>query len=112
MNPMELNAVRDKCLSQAEKLGWHDPEHPVPVPEMVALLHSECSEMLEAYRKHEPLSWTDEKGKPQGMASELADIIVRVGHYAGALGVDLEYEVKRKLTYNLTRGYRHGGLAA
>lgn len=106
---MELNEMRDLCTKQADELGWN--ESVIPVPEMVALLCSEAVEALEAHRNHEPLSWTDDKGKPQGIASEFADILIRVGHYAGRLGIDLDQEVKRKLKYNMTRGHRHGGKA-
>jgi len=107
---MTLQEMQERCYSNAEKLGWTEKE--VPIPEMIALIHSEASEALESYRNKEPLSWTEgaeEYGKPQGLASEFADILIRIGHYATILDINLEYEVDRKLTYNLTRGHRHGG---
>jgi NTP pyrophosphatase (non-canonical NTP hydrolase) len=108
---MTIQELQARCFDNAKKLGWDDK--PVPIPEMIALIHSEASEALEAYRNGEPLSWTEEgSGKPQGLASEFADILIRVGHYAEKLGIDLTAEVDRKLTYNLTRGYRHGGKLA
>lgn len=65
--------------------GWFDPEKPQRLfPEEVALIHSEISEAFEAYRDwgledmtEEP---TEEGGlpKPQGVASELADVVVRL----------------------------------
>jgi NTP pyrophosphatase (non-canonical NTP hydrolase) len=106
---MDINQLVDKCYSQAEALGW--TEKPVSVVEQIALIHSEASEALESFRNNEPLSWTDDKGKPQGIASEYADIVIRIGHYAKALGIDMEYEITRKLAYNMTRGHRHGGKA-
>ena len=106
---MTVREMQDRCFQQAQDLGW--TEKPISIPEMVALIHSEASEALEAYRNHEALTWTDEHDKPQGIASEFADIIIRLGHYASALDIDLEEEVLRKLDYNRTRGYRHGGKA-
>lgn len=112
---MTLNELVERCLEQAKKLGWAGIE-PVPIPEQIALIHSEASEALESWRNKEPQSWShpDKNGiaKPEGLASEYADIIIRIGHYCGALGIDLEYEVKRKLAYNMTRGFRHGGKLA
>ncbi len=46
--------------------------------------------------------------KPEGFASELADIIIRLGDMSGDLGIDLDYEINRKLAFNATRAYKHG----
>jgi NTP pyrophosphatase (non-canonical NTP hydrolase) len=104
---MTIQEMQDRCFENAKKLGWADK--PVPVPEMIALIHSEASEALESFRDHEPTSFTSSEGKPEGIGSEFADIIIRVAHYAELLKINLDYEIDRKLTYNLTRGYRHGG---
>ena len=47
------------------------------------------------------------KAKPKGFDIELADIVIRVGDLAGALGIDLDAAVQRKHAYNLTRPHRH-----
>jgi NTP pyrophosphatase (non-canonical NTP hydrolase) len=104
---MTITELVDICYKAACDKGWG--EKPVPVTEQVALIHSEASEALEAYRNHEPVSWIDKDGKPQGIASEYADILIRVGHYSKLLKIDLEAEVQRKLAYNATRPHRHGG---
>jgi NTP pyrophosphatase (non-canonical NTP hydrolase) len=103
-----IRELQDVCYEDAMRKGWVD--RVIPIPEMIALIHSEVSEALEAFRNHEPLSWTEEdSGKPQGLASEFADIIIRIGHYASYLNIDLTAELTRKMAYNRTRPYRHGG---
>ena len=49
--------------------------------------------------------------KPEGLPSELADILIRTFDLAGVLGINLGQAVVGKLLYNATRGERHGGRA-
>lgn len=97
--------------------GWYDGEDARRnIPEMLALLHSEISEALEDYRTQKvPLSTLglfDEKGKPIGFASEIADVAIRLGDLCGYLGINLTAAVVEKTTYNKTRPYRHGNKKA
>lgn len=46
--------------------------------------------------------------KPEGVPSELADIIIRTMDLAEEAGIDLEKAIETKLAYNNTRGFRHG----
>lgn len=119
--------------------GKLDPKDRSFVPEKLMLIVSEASEALESYRKGEPLSCyrcdvageeTIEivnrhpnepngvlttcpdhqvRAKPEGMASELADIVIRVGDLAERLGINLGQAVEEKHAYNLTRSHKHGG---
>lgn len=104
---MSISEFQARCYDNAVKLGW--TEKVVSIPEMIALIHSEASEALEEFRNHKPISYEGEGGKPEGIASEFADIMIRIGHYASILGIDLQAECYKKLDYNLTRKYRHGG---
>ena len=47
--------------------------------------------------------------KPEGIPSELADIVIRVFDAAVEYGIDIEEEIISKMAYNATRATRHGG---
>jgi NTP pyrophosphatase (non-canonical NTP hydrolase) len=50
--------------------------------------------------------------KPEGVPSELADVVIRALDAADAWGIDLGAVIEEKLAYNATRGHRHGGKTA
>lgn len=68
---------------------------------ILALIHSEVSEALEAVRHEDRPNFEE----------ELADVVIRVLDLAGGLGIDLDAAVAAKLARNRERGYRHGGKA-
>lgn len=107
--------------------------------EMIALMHSELSEALEASRDTatadptaiyyeyefngipeislEPTQLLPGHpatliGKPVGIASEFADVIIRVLDTCEALEIPITRALVEKHNYNLTRPYRHGGKLA
>jgi len=68
--------------------------------EVVALMHSELSEALEAHRK----SLMDDKlPHRSGIEVEFADCIIRILDTAAALGLDVAGAVIEKNRYNMTR---------
>ena len=78
------------------------------------LIVSEASEALEELRRaHKDIAETfyyaSEPKKPEGFPSELADIVIRVFDLCGHLGIDIEEVIKKKMEYNATRPYKHGG---
>lgn len=50
-------------------------------------------------------------GKPEGVPSEVADIIIRAFDFAEEAGIDIAAVIEEKLAYNATRPHRHGGKA-
>ena len=111
--------------------GFYEDEK--NIGEMLALIHSEVSEALEADRKdhlanldrffdlensinqdHESLSYEDiwkdlfEKAIKNSFEDELADIVIRVFDLAAFKGIDLEKHIKLKMKYNNMREYKHG----
>lgn len=81
--------------------------------ERIALIHSELSEALEVFREtpelHDSFVSRYVDGKPEGIPSELADVVIRVLDLCESVGIDLERAVIEKMDYNDGRAYRHGG---
>lgn len=122
-----MNKLRDEIHQNAVDHGWWDEER--SFGEIVALCHSELSEALEEYRDGKPkfyfvaevecengtypterTSTADYNGeKPEGVAVELADCIIRILDYCGRASIDIEEAIRIKHEYNKTRPYRHGG---
>jgi NTP pyrophosphatase (non-canonical NTP hydrolase) len=92
--------------------GWYDEER--TVGDDVALLHTEVSEMFEAFRVTGLSDATESDPglayppKPEGFGSEVADVFIRLLDTCERRGVDLQFEYERKMAYNRTRPYRHG----
>lgn len=74
--------------------------------ELIALIHSELSEALEAAREgHRP---DDKLPQYNGVAVELADAVIRIMDYAETLNVNLAEVIDAKMAYNEGREAKHG----
>ena len=72
---------------------------------MIALMHSELSELLEGLRK--PKHIPDENALTNE-EEEVADLIIRALHYAGKYDLRIGEAIYRKMQINQGRPYLHG----
>jgi NTP pyrophosphatase (non-canonical NTP hydrolase) len=92
-----INNLCKEAYMTAKSKGWHDEEKETGT--LLALIHAEVSEALEA----------DRKGDSENFAEELADVCIRIFDLCGSRGIDLESAISKKMEYNKSRTYKHGG---
>ena len=101
-----INEYAKDIHENAVEHGWWDD--PRSFGEIVALCHSELSEALEADRAGEPLVWEQDNGKPDGVAVEMIDCLIRILDWCGYAKVDVEAVLDMKHNFNKSRPYKHG----
>lgn len=126
-----INELSKQIHAVNVKNGFYEDEK--NIGEMLALIHSEVSEALEAHRKgkhaslerffeveatinpnHESKAevsiWKDlfHKHIKDTFEDEIADAMIRLMDLAAYMGIDLEKHISLKVAYNATREYKHG----
>ena len=107
-----LRTLQREIHDNAKSKGWWDGEDH-NFPEKIMLVVCELSEAIEEYRDgHEVVDVYINDGKPEGIPVEMADAVIRLMDICGRYGIDLESVMRKKMEYNQTRPYRHGGKKA
>jgi NTP pyrophosphatase (non-canonical NTP hydrolase) len=99
---MDLNLLSKQIYKDNCAKGFYDK--PRETGTLIALMHSELSEALEADRKN---LMDDKLTHRSGLEVELADCLIRILDFCGHRGFDIQGAVDEKLAYNRTRPYKH-----
>lgn len=103
---MNMNEWANEIHANAVAHGWWESER--ELPEILMLIVSELSEALEEYRAGRPMLWYGNNGKPEGIAIEVIDALIRILDWCGKEALDVDELVRVKHEYNKTRPYKHG----
>lgn len=128
---MSIRELQERCGQAAEAKGFHDDRPHTQIEpaalrdwqgNKLMLIVSEVAEAQDELRKGKPAGmtyyptmpteWADDEPygpfKPEGVPSELADVVIRVLDFCYTEGIDLETIIEEKLAYNATRARLHG----
>lgn len=102
--PAALDRLADEIRNVNQTNGWNVLKaeqwgDTYKIPGILALIHSEVSEALEAFRKDDADNFLE----------ELADVVIRVLDCAGGLTNEFDAVVRAKIEKNKKRQFRHGG---
>lgn len=101
-----LNTLVESVHGNAKAHGWWENKREFGT--LLMLCVTELSEAFEEYRTNKPPIYYAE-GKPEGIAIELIDVVLRIMDIFGHEGWDFQNALEIKHEYNVTRPYKHGG---
>ena len=130
---MNINELAKEVHKNAVARGEWDG--PPALPEVLCSIHAELTSALQEWKEGNPVIYgtcaispkdckysaicdnvgkpgKDGPCKPEGLAVELCDAIMRILDYLAYMKVDVEAVLEAKHAYNLGRPYRHGGKKA
>lgn len=111
-NPkMEFNTALMLIVGEiAEAMEEHRAGHPMEWHECPVFKSATCTNNNGAceYLQGLPCSVNVDKCKPEGIAVEMADALIRILDWFGSEGLDVERIVCEKHEYNKSRPYKHG----
>lgn len=99
-----LDELSDEIALDMRERGFYNPN--ANKGEMIALMHSELSECLEAIR-HDP-KLDEHCPEFTNELIELADTVIRILHYAGRFKLAFGDALIAKFNFNKTRPFKHG----
>lgn len=104
MLKINLNQFLTEVHQNAKEHGWWDEERSDGT--VRALFHAELSEALEEYRAKRPMMWFDGE-KPEGIAVELIDCVIRIMDYMGKEEIELLFEEPEQIAKEATNAYEY-----
>lgn len=132
---MRVNALIESAHTAAKNSGWWEEGNSRGPLELLMLITTELAEAAEEFRLDRPpiyqynsggmnidfngnvpnggftvpgdSKWSDTE-KPLGWGTEIADAVIRIADMCGHYGFDLEEAIRIKMSFNRTRGHRHG----